>query len=61
MWIKQRLEHAQIVHIGVDPQEEIGWGHRFSPLIFRLLRDKLVGARNIDFHIEQIRVIHTLS
>ncbi|RME00306.1 MAG: hypothetical protein D6814_03740, partial [Calditrichaeota bacterium] len=35
---KQRLEHMQVVTLGVDPQEEVGSGHRFSWRIFRLLR-----------------------
>ncbi|RMD96985.1 MAG: hypothetical protein D6814_10385 [Calditrichaeota bacterium] len=42
---KQRLEHVQFVHLGVDPQEEVGWGHRFSQRIFRLPRAEPAGGR----------------
>ncbi|RMD99989.1 MAG: hypothetical protein D6814_04535 [Calditrichaeota bacterium] len=50
---KQKLEHVQFVHLGVDPQEEVGSGHRFSQRIFRLLRAEPAGGSNIDFHIEK--------
>ncbi|RMD97225.1 MAG: hypothetical protein D6814_09900 [Calditrichaeota bacterium] len=41
---KQRLEHVQFMHVGVDPQEEVTCGHRFSQRIFLLLRDEPAGG-----------------